>query len=299
MIKRLYIIGNGFDLHHGIKSSYKDFHGWLGPEWNYNDVEDYFEDVDLWSNLEENMAKFNYEDYATSNFSFGNGCLVVKGRHGVQGEVLDLNERRLDEWYTTVLKKFSEWLKGLNTAAKGDMLSLTDDGSVFLSFNYTHTLEDHYHIAKKQVLHIHGEVGDPWKNLKLGHNGRILEPTHDLSKRHQEVLDVDTSFAKDAMDNVYSWRKPVQEIIARNESFWNSLYEVDHVYVLGFSCGSVDLPYIKKIASIVSSDAKWLVTWYKEPERIELPVALRGCGIKNVSPITWGSLKIKSVGLNL
>ena len=29
MTKHLYIIGNGFDLHHEINSSYKDFHEWM------------------------------------------------------------------------------------------------------------------------------------------------------------------------------------------------------------------------------------------------------------------------------
>lgn len=290
MIRSLYIIGNGFDLHHGIKSSYVDFHSWLGSGWGYDDVEAYFRDVDLWSNLEENMARFDYEDYAANHFSFGNGCLVVKGCNKVYGEVLDLNERRLDEWHTAVLKEFSKWLKGLSTVVKGDMLSFTDEESVFLSFNYTHTLEDRYHISNERVLHIHGEAGDSWKQLQLGHNGCIRESTRDLSKPHQEVLDVDMSFSKDAMENVRSWRKPVQEIIARNESFWNSLCEVRSVYVLGFSCGSVDLPYIKKIASVVSPDVEWLVTWYKEAELVELPTALRGCGVKNVKPITWNSL---------
>lgn len=29
MTKHLYIIGNGFDLHHGINSSYKNFQEWM------------------------------------------------------------------------------------------------------------------------------------------------------------------------------------------------------------------------------------------------------------------------------
>lgn len=106
----------------------------------------------------------------------------------------------------------------------------------------------------------------------------------------EEVLDVDTALSKDAMENVLSWRKPVQEIIAQNEAFWGCLHEVRNVYVLGFSCGRVDLPYIKKIASVVLPDAEWHVTWFMEKERTELPAALRDCGAKNVRLITWDSL---------
>lgn len=29
-METLYIIGNGFDIHHGIRCSYRDSHEWLG-----------------------------------------------------------------------------------------------------------------------------------------------------------------------------------------------------------------------------------------------------------------------------
>ena len=29
MVKSLYILGNGFDIHHGINSKYSDYHEWL------------------------------------------------------------------------------------------------------------------------------------------------------------------------------------------------------------------------------------------------------------------------------
>ena len=41
MVKHLYIIGNGFDLHHGINSSYKDF-----QEWMYENNPDVIEKAD-------------------------------------------------------------------------------------------------------------------------------------------------------------------------------------------------------------------------------------------------------------
>ena len=41
MTKHLYIIGNGFDLHHGINSSYKNF-----QEWMYENHPDVIEKVD-------------------------------------------------------------------------------------------------------------------------------------------------------------------------------------------------------------------------------------------------------------
>jgi hypothetical protein len=50
----LYIVGNGFDLHHQIKSSYSDFGEYVktvDPEL-YETVEEYFSFGGKWSNLE-------------------------------------------------------------------------------------------------------------------------------------------------------------------------------------------------------------------------------------------------------
>jgi hypothetical protein len=47
MTDTLYIVGNGFDLHHGIRSSYKAFGEYLkGHDRNTYDVVERFFDVD-------------------------------------------------------------------------------------------------------------------------------------------------------------------------------------------------------------------------------------------------------------
>ena len=69
MTKHLYIIGNGFDLHHGINSSYKNF-----QEWMYENHPDVIEKVDeiygivneeWWSDFENQLASLDAIRYSS------------------------------------------------------------------------------------------------------------------------------------------------------------------------------------------------------------------------------------------
>ena len=53
MREDLYIIGNGFDLAHGIKSKYSDFRDFLASNQLelYQGLQEFFDEDYLWSNL--------------------------------------------------------------------------------------------------------------------------------------------------------------------------------------------------------------------------------------------------------
>lgn len=67
--KRLYIIGNGFDLHHGIKSGYSEFRDFLKESPDkftaLNIIGDYYNgcDDEFWSDFENNLSKFDVVKY--------------------------------------------------------------------------------------------------------------------------------------------------------------------------------------------------------------------------------------------
>ena len=67
--RSLYIIGNGFDIHHGIKSRYSDFRDYLRKIDNslYDLITEYIPISDDWSDLEQSLADTDSEqikDYA-------------------------------------------------------------------------------------------------------------------------------------------------------------------------------------------------------------------------------------------
>ena len=61
--KKLYIIGNGFDIQHGLKSRYWDFKEYLDiKDRNLVDkLEEYFGADALWSDFEETLAYLDTE----------------------------------------------------------------------------------------------------------------------------------------------------------------------------------------------------------------------------------------------
>src|SRR4051794_30455176 len=60
---RLYIIGNGFDLHHGLKSRYWNFRAYVVDKDNdlVEKLEEYFGDDALWSDFEETLSYLDTE----------------------------------------------------------------------------------------------------------------------------------------------------------------------------------------------------------------------------------------------
>jgi hypothetical protein len=57
-IRKLYIIGNGFDIQHGLKSRFRDFKEYLDSKAGNlaEKLEEYFDGDALWSDFEETLA---------------------------------------------------------------------------------------------------------------------------------------------------------------------------------------------------------------------------------------------------
>lgn len=61
-VTTLYVIGNGFDLAHGVPSSYSKFRDWLGKHSNLRKtLETYIKNDALWWNLEEALADLDLD----------------------------------------------------------------------------------------------------------------------------------------------------------------------------------------------------------------------------------------------
>lgn len=183
-MNKLFIIGNGFDIAHCLKTSYDDFRKHLisdtkiemdrlvipestqipdgGIEYNEIDIlsmlffliSEAESNAEKWNNIEASLANLNFDEA----FDYGS-------------EVLD-KDGDLDLWKTsfnnediasnlliptlTIQDLFSEWVKTIDihcAKAKKDFLKLIDQQDLFLTFNYTNTLEEIYNISiKKSVI---------------------------------------------------------------------------------------------------------------------------------------------------
>lgn len=166
---RLYICGNGFDLHHGLQTSYKNYKEFLSRK--YPDIiSEYEEFVGVydngkiaWSNIEDAL-KINYlkmlcrfadlpsvadEVYYRSH---ENGVLSYHGN--------DLEDafRGLMDFITNFTGKYLyDWLSSINTKSATPDLALSPN-DLYINFNYLDTLQTLYHIPDSNIFHIHGSL---------------------------------------------------------------------------------------------------------------------------------------------
>lgn len=192
-MSNLFIIGNGFDISHGLKTSYEDFHKYLKKKYpdakqslsipNYivdghgNDVpscedevigfiEQLLCDVDgeKWSNLESSLGKIDFENYIDDyNYNEEEDDDLWDEMYCNESSAMSLTYPILE-----IPLYFSQWISTINLnniICKEDFLSLINKNfDLFLTFNYTKTLEHVYGI--ENVCHIHGMQGE---DLLFGH----------------------------------------------------------------------------------------------------------------------------------
>lgn len=261
-MSKLYIIGNGFDLAHGIPSRFSDFKHYCSiymPEM-YEKLNRYYDDGDkIWSDFENELPNLNQDalfGWATINNKEWNQNL--KGYYAFIDEIRD----EVD--YVEGLKTyFTEWINSISLNDVRPQYELSQEDSWFLTFNYTLTLERIYHIPTRRILHIHGKVEGDFPQLVLGHNMPDKEVDHVFSSENG----IEEEACKEVANLVKGWHKNTVGIIAANENFWERVADVTDIYVLGHSMADVDLPYFRQIQQNVSADTSWHISVFNEKDR--------------------------------
>ena len=90
----------------------------------------------------------------------------------------------------------------------------------------------------------------------------------------------------ESVETFYSLsEKPVERILRENQAFFDDLYDVEYIYVLGHSLGNVDLPYFRAInqANDYPERLSWKVSYYSEEEKTKLERIMREMIDENAS----------------
>lgn len=285
--KVLYIIGNGFDLHHGLATSFSNFKEFVARRnpGLKSTVEDYLCDLNgNWANLEEALAHLDTDqviDHA-SNFlvSYGAEDWSDSYHHDYQyeiNEVVHAVSGRLKE-------EFFSWVQTIKIPSEAaKRLLKIEPNALFLNFNYTSTIQELYSPYKPQVLHVHGSAEDGEEEIILGHGWSATERPKlnewdefdDVDKRVMEGYELIESY----FENTF---KPTSEIIKRNRSFFDALLDVSDVYVWGHSLSSVDLPYLAEVAAITNANRPtWHVSHYRPSSIEDNAAAMASIGIED------------------
>lgn len=280
-MKKLYIIGNGFDVHHQIKSKYSDFKNYVQEQDNdlYEMLEKYFNTDELWSDFEETLAYIDTDTITddASNFlvSYGADDWSDAYHHDYQYEI----EQALELVTVKLKTHFTNWILQLEIPSSPQ--ANIDKNAIFINFNYTDTLERAFGVSQNRIIYIHNKAVDTESTLILGHS-REFDEKDSFSKDNDEDTDPRVAQGNDLLDDYFKQTyKDTETIISENGSFFDSLDEINEVFVLGHSMSPVDIKYFQLIKDKVDENAYWTISFHQEKEKEDKFKIASGLGIQS------------------
>lgn len=303
-MNRLVVVGNGFDIAHGLPTRYSDFMQYLVSENElefYKELEKYIPKEDLWNSFEEALGYLDYEQIQEDNscyfLDYGDDNWRDSANHDFQymiGE--DLSFAANIPYY------FRAWIERINTSVPSCVSpNVLNRNSLFLNFNYTDTLERVYAIPTTNILYIHGNAlrGE---NLILGHHDNTLFqdkaiPAFNSAEEHGEYME---SFEEDfrlqeARETIKEYfRKTYKDtisIIKMNGHFFHSLFATDEVFVLGHSLSPIDFDYFIEIRRFVSPSCKWYISYYSRDDFFKAQQFAKALELQSYQLITFADIR--------
>lgn len=309
IFKNLYIVGNGFDLHHDILCSFLNFMEWIKE--NDKDLLSKLVQVyhnayehNWWKDFENSLALLNISYYANKKGNMYDPEYIKDG--SIEEKTEYASQKVIEEFdiiKDTLRQDFQKWLsEAYGKSPKEKKIQFPSEGSIFLTFNYTKTLEDIYEIDAKHVYHIHGIIDDK-DSMVVGH-GLGEEELNDMLKCHEprigEVwnkklnmltrIQLVTPKHKDlatlsSLESIVSLKKDVEKCIEMNQQFFNDILDVERIYVYGFSFSSIDMPYLEKIIRRTKPETHWVISWYSQEDKRRIMDFIIRHDIQNITLI--------------
>lgn len=299
-MSKLFIIGNGFDLAHGLPTEYGDFHRYLQETYPDADEEnasvpwattghhgeEFYDENEVvgylmcllsrtaeenWSDFENALGylDFSYDLFDPSEFTDRDG----EPNYAHTAYNNEDTASQLAGCVPQILDLFSEWVETIDIDGASPMAEfqrlINPSHDLFLNFNYTQTLEKLYGI--QNVCHIHGTLGE---TLLVGHGA---EPRFDEKHWNPYIGSEDgIEFIQDIL------RKDTAGALDQHRSFFQKLSSgLSAVYSYGFSYGEVDEVYIKEICHAASTEPViWYLHNHPSADHDRFKAVLRRCGFK-------------------
>ena len=240
----------------------------------YNTICQYIPEDSLWTSFEEALAELDEEHLQDDNscylLGYGDENWRDSAHHDYQymiGETLS--------FASDIPQYFRKWICSIDTCVAPIMPAhIVDKNNLYLSFNYTDTLEKVYNIPTENILYIHGKAccGD---DLIVGHHSDDLvqdesEPQFDTEEERQIYYDnydedVRETEARRIIKSYFkSTYKDTSKIIKNNHCFFNSLSTIDEIYIYGHSLSKIDFEYFDEIHKCVVQKCHWFISYHDD-----------------------------------
>ena len=255
-MKITFLIGNGFDLNCGLKSSFMDvYQQYVKKDVISNPIKQFKEsisgDIDLWSDFEVAMANYMGEFDSERDFLICLRDFKSFLKNYLKEEESTFSKRYNSYQVQNAIKQemelsFRSFYKGITNNLENAISKRLFKGGIYnaICFNYTNVFDHLAGITDEfigsTIIHIHGYVDDLVLGMdnegQLRKNFRTGEMTH-RSKR---------AFLKPVFNKEYDENRTEMAIKMINES--------DIICVYGMSLGESDLTWRNTIFDWLASD---------------------------------------------
>jgi hypothetical protein len=275
----LYIVGNGFDLHHGLKTSFSDF----GKYVKYNQselsyyLETYFHYEDLWSDFENVLSTFDISEFFNDNED-----LYPDEENDRTGDIHVLEavaEHAIETLIIGLRNSLRDYLLQIQHTSKS-VLNL-DKNATFLTFNYTNTLERIYKIEPKRITYLHNKANSEKRSLRPDENGYLADDSDiiighavkdtviPMPRSDREGIKSAIAY-EEAFDTLQLYYKEsfknTKQIISKNSLFFENISHIEKIIIIGHSLSDIDMPYFQEISKRAINVKEWIITHHGKDE---------------------------------
>lgn len=270
----LYIIGNGFDMMHGVKSSYYSFRDSIGKRNQLRrTLETFLLPDDIWADFESALGQFNVRMMNSADIIDMN--LDMWGAYDEDAGAAEyyLAVEMAADPIVTVARElqqyFRRWVETLSIGTTDRPLKSIFRNAYTLCFNYTEFVELLYGVEKENICYIHGCRQNKKENLVLGHMPGASDAMYDFQddrmptrnrKKQEMIFAAQEDSLRFIIDSDNSLTKCCDKIIEKNEVFFSSLKEVKDIIVIGHSMSKVDMDYFCEVVNRLDNIDN--VSWY-------------------------------------
>lgn len=267
-MNELIIVGNGFDRHHDLATSYGAF-----AQFAQENAPSVYDDLSRLFLASSEYMDFDTPDHhEAENFIYDRWCdfetclgllddeeFVQRSQENVSEymQELGMGEHLVDEFVgniASVLDTFRDWVFSIDLPLSQRREFAFPPSAHFVNFNYTETLEAFYEVDPARIFYIHGRRGKDDK-LIVGHD---TSPPRPRSKHDLPDIQFNPFYGFLRLT-----RKPVEVIEPKLRLWLANVDTIEMISVLGHSLGSVDLPYFRAVAETHPS-ARWSFSYFNQ-----------------------------------
>lgn len=315
---KLFICGNGFDLHHGFQTSYNFYRDFLSSFYPdiYSDTISFELETgnDLWSDV-ENGFYIDYEDFISKSINENYPDISDDNFHDSAWSDIEIdieNRSRIsNDGFTDIA--LVDWLYHAycpnKNAPKDENLNISNE-DYFINFNYTPTLEKIYNIPGENIFHIHGSLlnfqgvnlqeinsTEIRKEIQFGSPDLAIEDIDKAMKNYQDddFYAVSIEPIKPHLEKLYeATSKNIQNNYIPLKNFISNK-SFSEVVILGHSFDKVDKNYYRDIICKQEHLINIPWTFYIHPDartslKDQINTMITFCnelGIKKYSYLVW------------